>query len=382
MTALDANDIARARGPEGLREVWDTTPVEGRYSKPARIQLVPFNEITVGTQRRYLVKGLIPHPGLSVIWGPPKSGKSFWTFDLVMHVALGWEYRGRRVHQGPVVYCCFEGQSGIKARVEAFRQQFQIDRRQDVPFFLQAVTLDLVRDHVVLIEAVRATLGATKPVAVVLDTLNRSLMGSESSDTDMSSYVRAADAIRDAFDCSVLVVHHCGINDSRPRGHTSLTGAADAQLAVKRDGGGNIFVTVEFMKDGNEGESIAARLESVEVGTDEDGEPITSCVVIETDVSCAKIPKRGKSLSKSAQIALKALQMAVTKAGEVPPASNYIPSNVRIVSIGLWREIAYGMGISGSDDPRAKQTAFKRGAEALLAAELVGAWQEHRWLAT
>src|SRR5207249_4868380 len=121
-------------------------------------------------------------------------------------------------------YCCFEGQSGIKARAEAFRQQVQIDRRQDVPFFLQAVTLDLVRDHAELIEAVSATLEATKPVAVVLDTLNRSLRGSESSDTDMSNYVRAADAIRDAFGCSVLVVHHCGINDSRPRGHTSLTG--------------------------------------------------------------------------------------------------------------------------------------------------------------
>ena len=338
MTALDANDIARARGPQGLRDVWDTTPVNGPCGKPARIQLVPFNEIAVGTQRRYLVKGLIPHPGLSVIWGPPKSGKSFWTFDLVMHVALGWEYRRRRVYQGPVVYCCFEGQSGIKARVEAFRHQVQIDRRQDVPFFLQAVTLDLVRDHAELIEAVSATLGATKPVAVVLDTLNRSLMGSEFSDTDMSNYVRAADAIRDAFGCSVLVVHHCGINDSRPRGHTSLTGAADAQLAVKRDGGGNIFVTVEFMKDGNEGESIAARLEFVEVGTDEDGEPITSCVVVEIDGSCVKVPKRGKSLSKSAQIALKALQIAVTKAGEVPFASNYIPSNVRIVSVGLWRE--------------------------------------------
>src|SRR4029077_7534567 len=141
---------------------------------------------------------------------------------------------------------------------------------EDVPFFLQPVTLDLVKDHAELIEAVRATLGRTTPVAVVLDTLNRSLMGSESSDTDMSNYVRAADAIRDAFGCSVLVVHHCGINDSRPRGHTSLTGAADAQLAVKRDGAGNIFVTVEFMKDGNEGASIASRLESVDVGGDED----------------------------------------------------------------------------------------------------------------
>ena len=60
------------------------------------------------------------------------------------------------------MYCCFEGQSGIKARIEAFRQQVQIDRRQDVPFFLQAVTLDLVRDHAELIKAVSATLGVTK----------------------------------------------------------------------------------------------------------------------------------------------------------------------------------------------------------------------------
>lgn len=84
----------------------------------------------------------------------------------------------------------------------------------------------------------------------MLDTLNRSLNGSESSDEDMSAYVRATDAIRETFDCSVLVIHHCGINDSRPRGHTSLTGAADAQLSVKRDFTGNILVTAEFMKDG------------------------------------------------------------------------------------------------------------------------------------
>ena len=54
-----------------------------------------FDKVTLGTERRYLVKGLIPYPGLSVVWGPPKSGKSFWTFDLVMHVALDWAYRGQ-----------------------------------------------------------------------------------------------------------------------------------------------------------------------------------------------------------------------------------------------------------------------------------------------
>jgi hypothetical protein len=34
-----------------------------------RIKLVPFDKIQLGTDRRYLVKGLIPYPGLTVIWG-------------------------------------------------------------------------------------------------------------------------------------------------------------------------------------------------------------------------------------------------------------------------------------------------------------------------
>jgi hypothetical protein len=39
----------------------------------------------------------------------------------------------------------------------------------------------------------------------VLDTLNRSLAGSESDDEDMAAYVKAADAIREAFGCAVVI---------------------------------------------------------------------------------------------------------------------------------------------------------------------------------
>ena len=78
------------------------------------IKIIPFDEIRLNeSYRPYLVRGLIPKEGLTVVWGPPKSGKSFAVFDLCMHVALGWEYRGRRVQQGSVVYCSFEGQGGL-----------------------------------------------------------------------------------------------------------------------------------------------------------------------------------------------------------------------------------------------------------------------------
>jgi AAA domain len=70
------------------------------------------------------------------------------------------------------------------------------------------VTLDLIREHADLIAAIQAA--GIDPVMVNLDTLNRSLFGSENSDEDMGGYVRAADAIREAFNCAVPIVHHCG----------------------------------------------------------------------------------------------------------------------------------------------------------------------------
>src|SRR5207248_1649779 len=71
-------------------------------------------------QRNYLVKGLLANTGLAVIWGPPKCGKSFWAADLGMHIALGWNYRGHKVQQAPVVYVALEGRHGFPARIEAF----------------------------------------------------------------------------------------------------------------------------------------------------------------------------------------------------------------------------------------------------------------------
>jgi hypothetical protein len=229
-----------------------------KEGQASRIRLVPFDEIKLGIQRRDLVKGIIPRVGISLIWGKPKCGKSFWLFDLMMHVALGWEYRERRVNQGPVVYCCFEGQTGFEARVEAFRLQRLDNHSGPVPLYLMPVTLNLVRDHQALMKAIRDTLGDQAPVAVNLDTLNRSIGGSENSDEDMSAYIRAADAIRETFECAVVIVHHCGHEGTRPRGHSSMPGAIDAQIQVSRDYADRIVAELELAKDGPQGMQIVS----------------------------------------------------------------------------------------------------------------------------
>ncbi len=248
-----------------------------------RFPLISFDQIELSTAPSYLVKGLIPRQGLVVIWGPPKCGKSFWAFDVAAHIALGRSYRDRKVRQGTVVYLVLEGEHGIGARVEAFRRQHLGEDANPVPLYLLPTRLDLIREHETLIQEIAAQTVDNPPALIVIDTLNRSLTGSESRDEDMGAYVKAADAVREAFEAALAVIHHCGIEATRPRGHTSLTGAADAQIAVKRDQTGVICATLEWLKDGPEGAEVFSKLEPVDVGTDDDGDPISSCIIIEAE---------------------------------------------------------------------------------------------------
>lgn len=278
-----------------------------------RFALAKFDDVLMTTTAVDLVKNLLPRSGLAVVWGEPKCGKSFWLFDLLMHVACGWSYRGLRVQPGAVVYCALEGAGGFKRRVEAFRRKHPDAKGAE--FYLMFAPLDLIRDHKALIGAIRAQLPPlVTPVAVAIDTLNRSLRGSESSDEDMPAYVRAVDAIRDAFDCCVPVVHHCGHNGGRPRGHSSILGAADTQIAVKREGG-NIVATVELAKDGETDREIISRLAVVDLGQDEDGDPITSCVVEPVEDDGERRPQT-RSWPKSLTIFKRAFDFALCESGE------------------------------------------------------------------
>jgi hypothetical protein len=349
----------------------------------AKFRLVPFEDLRPTEGAPYLIKGLIPCVGVTVVWGPPKSGKSFWTFDAMMHVTLGWDYRGRRVMPGPVVYCAMEGAEGYGKRAEAFRLRHLADHAGEIPFYLVAAPIDLVADHGALIAAIRTNLEHDEPAAVVLDTLNRSLRGSESDDKDMAAYIKAADAIRAAFGCAVIIVHHCGVDGSRPRGHTSLTGAADAQLSIKRENGRAFTVKVEWMKDGPEGDVLRCRLEQVEVGRDSDGDPITSCVVEPiTGEAVQASAEQSKPLPKSARVALQALEKAIGDSGA--PADDRapdVPAGTIVVTVDQWREQAYRLGISPSEQRRAREQAFKRARDAVTAAGKAMVTDEHAWLA-
>jgi AAA domain len=354
-----------------------------RRFKPVRFKDVEFDP-AVATD---IVKGLIPAEALIVVWGPPKCGKSFLVYDLAMHVARGQPYRGRHVAEGAVVYVACEGERGLHARTEAYRRN--LPEGDNPAFYLITTRLDLVADIKELIHDIRAELDTEIPALIVIDTLNRSIAGSENDPKDMTAYIRATDQLREGFGSSVILIHHCGIEGTRPRGFTGLSGAADVQVAVKRDAAKNIVATVEFMKDGAESDEILSRLRVVEIGTDADKEPLTSCVIepvndnanepIDNTSEKSKSTKQPK-LSDKQQIAIDTLRRAIGAHGEPAPGHNHIPSSATVIPVDLWRRFyLQGTSVDGQEE-NTRRKAWRDARDALLAKKIIGLVDEIVWL--
>jgi AAA domain len=320
-----------------------------------RFKLVSFADLKPGPEPLYLVDELIPVAGLVDVWGKAKCYKSFWCLDLMLHVAMGWEYRDRYVRQGAVVYCAFEGAHGYKKRVEALRRHYQIQEGTPVPLHVMPGQANLIAEHTILIADITAQLGDTRPAAVVLDTLNKSLFGSENKDVDMGAYVRAAEAIRDAFGCVVIIVHHCGYDDTRPRGHSSLPGAVDAQLSVTR-AEEIITVTVEMMRDGPEDTQVVSAVEVINVGQDQNGKELTSLVVIP---STADTPVERQGWPRTLSVFHAALKSSLAAHGETfQPEAGVLP--VQAVDQRFVRDRFYATYAEAEEDEKKRQAKMQK----------------------
>jgi hypothetical protein len=137
------------------------------------------------------------------------------------------------------------------------------------------------------------------------------------------------------------------------RGHGALLGAMDTTLHVVKGGDGIRTATVIKANDSDEGEQVVFTLDSIVIGRD-GGIETTAPVVVPVEGAARAAQKLNQAkLPKAAQIALRALTEALDEQGMPAPASNHIPSGVKVVDITIWRQQAYRRGISSSDEDRA-----------------------------
>lgn len=226
------------------------------------------------------VKHVIPKRGLIVVYGAPGSSKSFFVLDLIAHVARGLPWRGHRVKQSRIAYVAAEGVAGFGNRLAAYSRHNDLPLT-DLPVFVRGGSILLNDSALELAEAVKQ-LGDVG--IVVIDTLAAVTPGAnENTSEDMGQAIASANLVMQSTGASVILIHHAN-KSGEMRGWSGLLAAADNTIRVEHDEPtGRRTAYVEKQKEGRSSGAYPYRLQVVDLGTDEDGDAITSCVVEETE---------------------------------------------------------------------------------------------------
>jgi KaiC/GvpD/RAD55 family RecA-like ATPase len=361
-----------------LLEEFDQYVPPGEAVEPTRkaFSLQFIGALTADYSNQWLLKGLLPRTGLCVVYGPPGSGKSFAVLSLALHVASGRDFAGCRAsRKGGVVYVSAEAGEGFKRRAISARDEMGLN--DDTPFALVTMAPNLGRsdgDAQALIEAIReqTELAGWHADIIVVDTLARAAQGiDENSSRDMGALVANCDKIANQLSALVVAVHHSGKNtDNGMRGSSALLGAADTVIAISSDEAGTRTARIEKQKDGEDGHAFTFRLQSVTLATDDDGDPVTSCVV--TDISKLERAERktrtGPSVPASLRLWLSVFDEVLADAGRMARPFSDGPE-VQTIDRETLKTAFYQR--RGDDTPEAKKKAFNRGLNSALDQKIV-----------
>lgn len=284
---FDALDNSRA----GVSE---STPAG---ANPFRIETA--DQYLTAKPQEWLIKHVLPRADTIMIYGESGAGKTFIAMDMLAAINRGIPWRGKKTKKLKTVLLAAEGSGGARMRLKAYRMFNEGVSNGDLPALIDA-SPDL-RDPAQVAQ-LASSLKKYSPAGGVLmiDTLAASMPGGdENSGKDMGLILGHCKQISTLAKFTVILIHHSGKDVAKgARGWSGLKGNVDAQMCVTRNGDAR-SIDCTKQKDGDDGAQFGFKLRVVEVGRDEDGEAVTSCVCepvvsadrVETKVVIDKAPK-------------------------------------------------------------------------------------------
>jgi hypothetical protein len=337
------------------------------------LTVVYFDEIFPKLGVADFVEGLLIEAAMSVIYGQSNSGKTFFMSDLALHVAAAKPWCGRDIAQGAVIWLAMEGAYGISNRIAAWREDKGLDA-YSLPFAVIPTALNLLNpeaDTENLIKTIRIVAAKLKlPVKlVVVDTLSRAIAGgNENSPEDMGALVTNGTKIQQATGAHVAWIHHSGKDEAKgARGHSLLRAASDTEIEISAEGAQRV-ARVTKQRDMECVGEFPFALRVVELGTNQRGKTVTSCVVVHSqETAGAAIPVT--RLRGHCKRALEVLIDAIASSGIAGIPGT--PGGVLSVPDKWWRERFYERSMP-AENQETKQKAFRRASQDLINDRIVG----------
>jgi hypothetical protein len=201
---------------------------------------------------------------LGMVFGPPGCGKTFVVIDMIIQMCKGKQWAERFDLSRPlnVAYCAGEGISALPSRFKAALKHHKAENLTNftfyktIPQFYDKESFDYSTILQFILEwKIRQQKNEAEPLDVlVIDTLHTAISGGdENSSQDMGVVLQACRMVTQQLGCTVILVHHTNKDGITERGSSSLRGAMDFMIRIKRPdlGTGNDATMIcEKLKDG------------------------------------------------------------------------------------------------------------------------------------
>jgi hypothetical protein len=255
---IDTVPIANYDWTEELEKpATDRRRPESRELQRIRAALIAGDDIKNLPPAQPLIEGVLDLDSIALLRGPSRSLKSFALLDMQLCISTGCWWHRHKITKGPVLAIVAEGASGVGARVEAWEHHNRVHTAGDITWLPIAPNLQ----HGATVAAVIEVARELRPVLVSIDTLSRTRPGgNENSSENMSAAIDIADQIRQATGACVIYVHHTGYDTTHARGHTSLFGGIDTEIACERSesyGADTIMLRATKQRNHEDGAVIA-----------------------------------------------------------------------------------------------------------------------------
>lgn len=297
-----------------------------------------------GPEHEWRIKGILAKRGLAVMAGPSKAGKSFAATDMAFAIARGTRYQGRKVEQGIVLYQAGEGGLGLKKRMRAYRQDKFADGEDPdtIPFVLLPGRFDLHTSEEAVANFIAEGLAwkayyRMEIGMVVIDTLATATTGMNENDSgEVGKVLDKAQKIAEGLDTVVMVVHHMNKGGEQIRGSSAIMANVENTFIVSQlditDSNQRLVRKLAVLKnkDGEDGENWQFVIRQVELGFDEEGIAVTSCVV-DPPASGQVVDTTGLRLNDSELVVYDAITRALEDHGDEPRKSPNIPPAIKRV---------------------------------------------------
>lgn len=255
-----------------LDDLFSAQETGGEGASPGLYEILRIGDIFALPDPTFAVDRHIPEASMGFLYGRPGCGKSFIALDWALHIAYGlpaWHGDPITVRPGAnVLYLAREGSTGFKARIRAWQEKHMVPADREPTFALIRQTINFMQAEDIgkIVRTARQALHGPVDL-IVVDTVSRVLPGAdENLQKEMTLFVKACDALQDAFKAIVLGVHHSGKSGDM-RGSSVLKGAGDFVFKLERKEGARTGQLIcEKQKDAPDGWSETYAFPVVEFG--------------------------------------------------------------------------------------------------------------------